>query len=190
MTHRKYLIRFFTASVYRPLACYNAFFVRFILKRKFFIILLVFGLSAVVFAQGRERNEPRHKQGEAVSVTGTLVVANGMPALQSGDATYLLGGIHRLVGFVDGLKEGAQVTVEGTSVTFPRDGKLKILRPSKLTLNGKSYDFAARPKGNFNPGKEWGHMAPPRGRNFNPGQGNHGPQNRWQKPNFWQKRQY
>lgn len=150
----------------------------------------------MAFAQGREKNPGRPPHGETVSLTGSLVVANGMPALQSGDATYLLGGISRLVGFVDGLKEGAQVTIEGTAMTIRGDSKLKILKTSKMTLNGKSYDLAVRSMENFNPGKRWGHMAQPRGWNHNPGPGNrshenrdrenrgHEPQRHPQRPNF------
>jgi len=85
---------------------------------------------------------PRLPAAETVTVSGSLVVAHGMPALKSGDVTYLLGGVNRLVGFIDGLKEGAQVTVEGSAITSRNDSKLKVLRLSTLTLNGKSYDMA------------------------------------------------
>jgi len=110
-----------------------------------------------------------------------------MPALKSGDDTYLLGGISRLGGFIDGLKEGAQVTVEGAAITIRGDSKLKVLRPSKLTLNNKSYDLAVRPRGNFSPGREWGNKAPQRNnRNYNPGPGNRMPERQYhrQGPNF------
>ena len=89
-----------------------------------------------------------------------MVVANGMPALKSGDDTYLIGGVSRLIGFVDGLKEGAQVTIEGTVMTIPGRNSLKYLRGSKLTLGGKSYDLPSlsgmgmgmwfNPNGQFN----------------------------------------
>ena len=151
---------------------------RFILKKKILLILLVFGLTAAAFAQGRDRggNHPRLPAAEPVSLTGTLVVSRGMPALQSDDVTYLLGGINRLVGFVDGLKEGAQITIEGNAMTSPRDDKLKIVRPSKMTLNGKSYDLAL-PRGNFHPGGKglmaphhrWNNNPAPRDWNNNPG---------------------
>jgi hypothetical protein len=71
-----------------------------------------------------------------------MIVASGFPALRSGDVTYFVGGISRLVGFIDGLKEGAQVTIEGSARTVSQDGKIKYLRPKKMTLNGKSYDLA------------------------------------------------
>jgi len=97
----------------------------------------------MVSAQGwnRGKESPRLPAAETVTVSGALVVAHGMPALKSGDVTYLLGGMMRFVGFIDGLKEGAQVTVEGSAVTSPKNSNLKIMRPAKLTLNGKNYDM-------------------------------------------------
>ena len=123
------------------------------MKRKlFFLILLVFGLAVMVSAQDRERRErdSRRTAPETVTVTGSMVVANGMPALRSGSDTYLIGGISRLVGFIDGLREGAQVTIEGTVMTAPRNSELKYLRPSKLTLGGRTYDLEL-PWGDFVP---------------------------------------
>ena len=99
----------------------------------------------MTWAQGSGRERPSDRAprpaAEAVTVSGSLIVAHGSPAVKSGDDTYLVRGIHRLTGFVDGLKEGAQVTIEGLSISSPRDNKLKFLRPAKLTLNGKAYDL-------------------------------------------------
>ena len=123
---------------------YN-FLARFILKRKFLSVLLIIGLAVIVSAQEgsrRERSTSRSSARTTVTISGTLVVANGMPALKSGDDTYLIGGVSRLVGFVDGLKEGAQVTVEGTVMTIPGRNSLKYLQGSKLTLGGNSYDLS------------------------------------------------
>ena len=113
------------------------------MKRNILLILLVSGLVAMISAQGWNRGNmsPRLPAAEKVSVSGSLVVAYGMPALKSGDVTYLLGGMNRLTGFIDGFKEGAQATIEGSAVTNPRDNNIKFLLPAKLTLNGKNYDL-------------------------------------------------
>ena len=108
------------------------------MKNKILVTLFIFGLAASIFAHGRDRLP----HGEKVSVTGSLTVAHGMPALQSGDNTYLLGGLRRLIGFVEGLKEGAQVTVEGYAIPIPRDSRLKVLSSSQMILNGKTYDLS------------------------------------------------
>ena len=117
------------------------------MKRKILVILLVLGLAAIVSAQttsqGTERGQKshRHPAADPVTVSGSLIVSHGMPALQNGDVTYIVGGINRLSGFVDGLKEGAQVTIEGKAITSPRNDNLKFLRPSSLSLGGKTYDM-------------------------------------------------
>ena len=121
------------------------------MKRKALLILFVFGLAVMTWAQGWGRggdrpnhpNQPQRQAAEAVTVSGSLIVAHGMPALRSGDKTYLLGRVTRLAGFVDGLREGAQVTVEGSAVTSRRDDNLKFLNPARLTLDGKSYDMTS-----------------------------------------------
>ena len=114
------------------------------MKRTVFIVLLVFGLMIPAFAQGWGRGwgQPIIPQSEAVTVSGNLIVSHGLPALRSGDVTYLAGGISRLVGFVDGLKEGAHVTIIGYTISNPQDEMLKILRPTKLTMDGRTYDLA------------------------------------------------
>jgi hypothetical protein len=114
------------------------------LKRLLFFLILIFGFAVIASAQEREsgRNQRGFPSGETVTVSGTLTVAQGMPAINRGDTTYLLLGISRLTGFVDGLREGAQVTIEGTALTNRGDNTLIFLRPSTLTLNGRSYDLA------------------------------------------------
>jgi hypothetical protein len=71
-----------------------------------------------------------------------MVVANGMPALKSGDVTYFISGIRSLIGFIDGLKEGAQVTFEGVVTTSSNNQNIKYLRATKLTINGKVYELS------------------------------------------------
>ena len=133
-------------GIFRGLTFFQA---RFALKQKILFLLFIAGLAAMVSAQDgsrreraqAERSTSRSRASETVTISGTMVVANGMPALKSGDDTYLVGGVSRLIGFVDGLKEGAQVTVEGTVTAIPGRNSLKYLRGSKLTLGGKSYDL-------------------------------------------------
>ena len=127
--------------------------------------MLVFGLVGMAWAQGwpwtrpgpdgsRPRREP--PAAETVTVSGSLIVSRGSPAVKSGDDIYLVKGINRLVGFVDGLKEGAQVTIDGFALTSPRDSNFKVLRPSKLTLNGKTYDLSPPPgKHQMPPAPQW-----------------------------------
>ena len=113
------------------------------MKRSVLFILLILALAAMVSAQGwGNRKVPGQQASEDVTISGSMIVANGFPALKSGDVTYFVSGISRLVGFIDGLKEGAQVTIEGQARAVSQDGKLKFLSPKKMTLNGKNYDLA------------------------------------------------
>ena len=108
--------------------------------------MFVFGLAFMASAQGWGRdfpNVPRLPPAETITVSGSLIIAHGSPAITSGDVTYLISGLNRLIGFVDGLKEGAQVSVEGWAITPPQNNNLKFLRPSKLTLGGKTYDMSS-----------------------------------------------
>jgi hypothetical protein len=78
---------------------------------------------------------------ESVNVSGNLTIAQGRIALVKDGITYLTSGLNRWVGFVDGLKEGAQVTLEGVATVNPQDSRVKMLRVHKMTLNGKEYDL-------------------------------------------------
>ena len=120
------------------------------MKQKIFFIVLICGIAAMVSAQGwnkRERSSgiPR---AENITVSGSLIITYGIPALKNGDTTFLLGGLRGLGGFIDGLKEGAQITIEGRAITSQKDSNLKFLMLSKLSLNGKTYDMAP-PEGGF-----------------------------------------
>ena len=88
--------------------------------------------AAVLFAQ-RAAPEP-------VTIAGRLALSNGHIVVQSGDDVYYVMGIQRLIGFVDGLKEGAQVSLEGY-VRNTQKENAKMMRASKLTIAGKSYDL-------------------------------------------------
>ena len=93
--------------------------------------------------EGNQRSQREFPAVETVTVTGSLTVAHGTQALKSGDITYIITGINRLVGFIDDLKEGAQVRIEGSAITSPRDSNLKLVRPSQMTLNGRTYDLSS-----------------------------------------------
>ena len=141
------------------------------MKQKILFILLVIGITAVVSAQGQDRNQRAMPAPEDVTVSGALVVAHGMPAIKSGDVTYIVTGLNRLAGFVDGLREGAQVTIEGKAVTNRGDNTLKLLRASKMTLSGRSYDLS--PPGSMR--SFWQGWLPPHSQMRSHPMRNHGP---------------
>ena len=128
------------------------------MKRNILVIVLMVGFVVLTSAQDREISRDRRnwQAPEPVTISGSMVVAHGGPALKSGDVTYYVSGISRLIGFVDGLREGAQVTVEGVAVAVPRNEDVKFLRASKLIIGGRTYDLA--PQGE---GRNFGHMMGP-----------------------------
>ena len=98
------------------------------------------------------------QNAEVVKVEGKLALVNGMIAVKDKDKTYYVGGIRRLVGFIDGLKENAAVKLEGYAVPVPAAPEYQFLRVTKLTFNGKDYDLSTmigRMGGRFNGGC-WG----------------------------------
>ena len=143
------------------------------MKRKILFILLSVTLVAMISAQDRGERQSRFRRpaAESVTVSGAMIVAHGMPALKSSDVTYIVGGISRLIGFVDGLKEGAQVTVEGRAFTNPNNEEIKFLMASKLTIGGRDYDLAPL---EFNPGNMGQWWRPPQGP-----PAPHSPRQRW-----------
>lgn len=88
-------------------------------------------------AQKDRQRENRPEQREFKSITtieGTLKLEKGLVALASGDDVYFVPMLIHYAGFIDGLKEGAKVSVEGFQFR-------NMLHPRKITLNGKDYDF-------------------------------------------------
>jgi len=133
------------------------------MKRTIVFITLIFCATALVLAQGNNRwkpdnlprwpnpnasgqDSPRNQTPrptpESASISGNLTIAQGMIAVVSGETTWLVRGLNRYIGFIDGLKEGATVTLEGYAMPASRDKNIKSLRVQKMTLNGKDYDLA------------------------------------------------
>ena len=124
-----------------------------------FIAVLLVGTAS---AQNRYN---RQFESKSVTVDGTLKLERGLVAVASGDSVYFVPMLERYIGFIDGLKEGTNVSVEGYEFR-------NIIRPVKVTIDGKSYDFLARGDG-FGRGRGPGFMGDDlrRDRNFGPGRG-------------------
>ena len=102
------------------------------------VFLFVFVLLAgTAFAQNRENRPDRNdRKSEVTKVTvdGVLKLEKGIVSVASGDSVYYVPVLNRYIGFIDGLKEGAKVSVEGSRFK-------DFIRPVKVTISGKSYDF-------------------------------------------------
>jgi hypothetical protein len=98
---------------------------------------------------GRIGPAPSFPPAETVTVNGNLQLVEGHIALVSEGKTYFVKGIGKLIGFIDGLKEGAAVRMEGPAIAVPLNPNARFLRVTKLTFNGKTYDFPAAAGGSW-----------------------------------------
>ena len=123
------------------------------------MVLLAVALMAIgtVFAQNQEKE--RRSPPKPITVEGTLQLQNGFIAVANGDTVYYVGMLHRYIGFIEGLKEGNKATIEGYAYK-------NFLRPTKMVVGGKTYDFPAmgyaqkafqRPGYEARPGTRQGH---------------------------------
>ncbi|MDR2111308.1 MAG: hypothetical protein LBP32_08385 [Spirochaetaceae bacterium] len=116
------------------------------MKRMFlfaFLVFMAFGVSAQTRGRWDGIYNQRPPEAGKDTVTGNLGLVNGMIALRNDTNTYYVLGIDRLTGFIDGLTEGAAVTLEGFTSAIPEAPEYRYLRVTKLTFGGKDYDLSA-----------------------------------------------
>jgi hypothetical protein len=90
----------------------------------------------------------RPAAAETVTINGNLQFIEGRIAVVADGKTYYTNGpFQRLIGFVDGLKEGAAVRLEGPATAVPLNPGARFLWVTKLTFNGKVYDFPITAEG-------------------------------------------
>ena len=95
-------------------------------------------------ANDTQRRNERQRNNDPVTVEGTLKLERGFVAVESGDSVYYVPMLNRYIGFINDLKEGTRISVEGREFR-------NTIRPTKVTIGGKSYDF---PTNNRAPGFE------------------------------------
>jgi hypothetical protein len=109
-------------------------------------LVVIAVLAAVNFGTVFAQTAP--KEFEKVTISGTLAFVQGRIAVQGADSVYFTGrDLDRLVGFVDGFKEGAPVQIEGyvfaPPAGAPSGGDVKFVRTLKVNFNGKGYEMRA-----------------------------------------------
>jgi hypothetical protein len=156
------------------------------MKRYITLILTLLIAAGIAAAQpsGNWMPRPHYNRGgnapqaaapeppQTLTIRGNLALINGGIALEDGGTTYYIRGLDRLVGFVEGLKEGAAVVLEGYSFGPPPSPQApnapgagaepapegwKVFTAVKLTLNGREYD-------NLSPRLAWFNRDAPDGR--------------------------
>jgi hypothetical protein len=115
------------------------------------LVLLITGAAAFAGPQnGNVRGGWNGVQGNGTTaaattttISGKLSIVNSRIALVSSGHTYYIGGLNQLVGFVDGLQEGASVTLEGYDMPMTAAPEYSNFRATKLTFKGTDYDLSA-----------------------------------------------
>lgn len=79
---------------------------------------------------------------QAVTIEGKLALVQGHPAVVVKDKTYFVRLPQFMYGFVDGLKEGATVKLEGYEIAIPYAPNSYFFQAVKLTLGTKTYDLS------------------------------------------------
>lgn len=127
------------------------------MKKIITVMIIALTMSSLSFGQAvSEPPAPRATRTtrltpatpEITTVSGKLVWANGGIAMQNADAVFYFGACP-LIGFVDGLEEGASVTLEGYVFDIPfrqlsadaNTPAAKMIRVTKFTFNGKDYEL-------------------------------------------------
>ena len=115
------------------------------MKKIVLICLFAAIIGGSVFAQS---NTP------TTNIRGTLGLSNGRISVISGNITYYVRGLQRFVGFIDGLKEGAQVSLDGYAAAPTIEGqKDRLFYPVTLTFNGKNYEVGSPNAGKMKAGR-------------------------------------
>jgi hypothetical protein len=134
------------------------------MKKMTVLVLLATLVCGITFAQTAPAT---------VTVNGTLGLSGGRIILASDDTIYYTRGLERFVGFIDGLKDGAQAAIEGyVSPPSLEGASERLLFPVTLTIEGKDYEvgpaLAGGPRRPFpSMGSERKGRDFPRGRDFN-----------------------
>ncbi|WP_010253212.1 hypothetical protein [Treponema primitia] len=113
----------------------------------------VWAQDAPLWGHGRGRAAHGHAcptATETVTINGNLQLIEGHIAVAAEGKTYYINGpVKSLVGFVDGLKEGSAVRLEGPVTAIPFNTGARVLWVTKLTFNGKTYDFPTTEDGHW-----------------------------------------
>lgn len=121
------------------------------MKKSIIAIALLAGMVAAASAQPMLGRQAGPGYGPAAiaanapktTIEGSLALIDGHIGLKSGDTTYYVMGLNRLVGFIDGLKEGAKIKAEGYAVTISADSKLSAFRATSVTVGDRTIDLAS-----------------------------------------------
>ncbi|MDR2542448.1 MAG: hypothetical protein LBC80_03240 [Treponema sp.] len=141
------------------------------MKKLTVFLVIGFLLIGSIFAQDRSNQRSnRSPENNSVTINGTLKLERGIVAVQStGEgnvSVYFIPRLNRFIGFINGLREGESISVEGFRYR-------NVIQPTKVTIGGQSYDFTspnfAHMQNRENPGNNRNQFRQGPGNNPNPG---------------------
>ena len=118
------------------------------MKKTAVVLILALAVAGAAVAQGAPApwGPPgwnlSQTPAQSIKVEGKLALINGIIGLKSGSKTYYVPMLGRLAGFVEGIKEGASVKLEGYEYPYAAAPEYSMLMVTKLTVGGKDYDFS------------------------------------------------
>jgi len=118
------------------------------MKKIVLLCLFIAIICGNIFAQS---NTP------ITTIKGTLKLSGERFSVVSGNITYYIRGLARFIGVIDGLKDGAQVSLEGyAAAQTTEEQKERLFNPVRLTINGKSYEVGSPDGVNSTSGRNGG----------------------------------
>jgi hypothetical protein len=117
------------------------------MKKLVLVIVITCLVIGTAFAQNWGNG--RVTTPQTISVTGTLQLQNGVIAVVSGSTAYYVPALTQYIGFIEGLREGAQVSIDGYFYG-------NYVQPTRVTISGRSYDFTTNAQGFAYCGGGWG----------------------------------
>jgi hypothetical protein len=134
------------------------------MKRIILISVIAIMAPGLIFAQSADQlsekagESERFNRLEMSEISGNLGISHGLISLESGGVVYCIVGLQRFAGFIEELKAGAVVTLEGyvlpdaslrrsrRSQEFLRQNQNpRFFRVTKLSVGGKDYDLSPLP---------------------------------------------
>ncbi|MCL2180499.1 MAG: hypothetical protein FWB83_05165 [Treponema sp.] len=136
------------------------------MKRLLVFTLIAVLVTGVVSAQavrdqrdGRQENTQRtepqrinnQRENARVTIEGSLKLDRGFVAVESGDTVYIVPMLNQYIGFINGMREGESISVEGFRIR-------NIIQPLNVTLDGRTYVFTPPRPQNSNIQPFWGNQ--------------------------------
>jgi len=101
-----------------------------------------FGGGPGMMGQGFQPQAQVQAAQVKTTIEGKLALVQGHPSIIIKDKTYFVQLPQTLYGFIDGLKEGATVKLEGYELAIPYAPNSYFFRTTMLTIGAKSYDLS------------------------------------------------